>query len=90
MALERRTIVNQIEVNEFGTVQVRFAIQIVDGDNVIHSRWHRTAVDLTGDVDQQLAAVNAHMDEMGEARVSDKDIDRIKRFHDLSVELNGE
>lgn len=78
MALEKRTTVNQIEITESGTIQVRIAKRVVDGDQVFSSEWHRTAFDPTTDIDAQMAAVNAHLAQMGWPAVPDADTQKIK------------
>lgn len=70
--LSRRTVIDQIEIRpQEGTVQLRLAKQILDGDQVISQQWHRTAFDASADVDGQLAVVNAHLEKMGEATVAE-------------------
>lgn len=77
--IEKKTIVDQIEVTQGGHVQIRFAVQLVEDGKVIDSKWHRTSVVPGGDVDAQIAVVNAHLESMGKARVIDTPgVDRIK------------
>jgi hypothetical protein len=61
MAIETRANVNQIEVLADGHIQVRFALELADSGKVIDRTWHRTTVEPGGDVDAQIAAVNAHL-----------------------------
>lgn len=76
--ISKQTIVDQIEIRRDGTMQVRFAVQVVEDGNVLSSDWHRTAFDPSTDVDQQMAAVNAHLESMGRAAVEDAEIDRVR------------
>jgi len=78
--INKRTAVDQIEVTRNGTIQVRIALEVVDGSNIIAHKWHRTAIEAGGDVDAQMAAVNAHItsEPMNEQPVSAADIARIK------------
>ena len=78
MALEKRTSVNQIEITESGTIQVRIAKRVVDGDQVFSSEWHRTVFDPITDIDAQMAAVNAHLAQMGWPEVPAADTQKIK------------
>lgn len=89
MAITQESVVNQIEVTENNSVQVRIAIRVLNGTEVISSRWHRTAFDMTGNftVDEQMAAVNEHLASMGEAPVGPGDIARVAAFHQLAVDL---
>jgi hypothetical protein len=57
--IEKKTIVDQIEVTRSGHVQVRLALLLVEDGVEISSRWHRVVVEPGGDVDAAIAAVNA-------------------------------
>ena len=78
--LSKQTAVDQIEVTRNGTIQIRIALELTENGNVISSRWHRTAIEVGGDVDAQMAAVNAHItsEPMNEQPVTTSDIARIK------------
>lgn len=56
--IEKRSIVDQIEITRSGAVQVRFALLLVEDDKEIDSKWHRTVVNPGIDVDLQMGAVN--------------------------------
>lgn len=86
MTIERRTLVDQIEITPENTVQVRLALQLVEGEVVISSRWHRTSIPTGVAVELQIAAVNEHLALMGEAAVAQDATDRIKAFHDVAAE----
>ena len=78
--ISKNTVVDQIEVIRNGIIQVRIALEFVENGVVLSSRWHRTAIEVGGDVDAQMAAVNAHItsEPMNEQPVSAADIARIK------------
>jgi len=78
MAIEHRSTVDQIEIPRTGDVQVRFALEIVEGDKVHSRAWHRTTFVPGADIDQQMAFVNAHLALLGRAPVGQDDIERIK------------
>ncbi len=60
--MHKQTILDQIEITRDGTINLRFAKEIVDDDgSVIGSEWHRTAIPPGQDVDAQIAAVNEHL-----------------------------
>lgn len=83
--IERQSVVDQIEITRNGDVQVRLALQLVDGD-VVHSfKWHRTVVKAGTSAQLQMDAVNDHLVLIDEAQVSQADIDRVKAFCDLSA-----
>lgn len=65
MPLEKRITVNQIEIVAAGVLQMRLGKIIADGDKVFNSEWHRTSFEVGGDIPAQIAAVNAHLAEMG-------------------------
>lgn len=75
--LEKRTILDQIEVTRDGVLQIRLCKQIVDGETVLASEYHRTSVPPDGDCDAQFAAVNAHLVAMGCAAVSAEDWEQV-------------
>ncbi len=68
-------IIDQIEVTQNGTIQVRMHKLSSDGDNIGN---HRTAITPGGDVDAQIAAVNTHMATEGFASIPQTDVDRLK------------
>lgn len=56
--IEKKTIIDQIEVTRTGHVQIRFGILLIEDGVEISCNWHRTTVEPGGDVDAQIAAVN--------------------------------
>lgn len=84
--IERKSTVDQIEITALGPVQIRIALQIVDGDQVLSSKWHRTLIEHPSLAQAQMDAVNEHLTtQMGESAISQEDIDRIKAFCELSA-----
>src|SRR5262245_38688239 len=59
MALSKRTIIDQIEVTEGGTLQIRFALLVEEDGNELSRAYHRTTVEPGQDLDTTLAAVEA-------------------------------
>jgi len=60
--MKKQTIIDQIEITRDGTIQVRFAKQVVDDDGtVLNSAYHRTAFPPGHDIDAQMAAVNENL-----------------------------
>jgi hypothetical protein len=80
MAIERKSVVDQLEFPRAGGVQVRFALLIVDGDEEISSSWHRTYIPEGMDPALQIAAVNEHLAQMGAAQIDAADIARVAAF----------
>lgn len=80
MAIKRKTIIDQLEYNCNGTVSVRLALQLAEGDQVISSKWHRTVIPAGIPACLQMAEVNTHLHAMGEERLPNKEILRIEKF----------
>jgi hypothetical protein len=83
MGLERRTVIDQIEIRRDGTVQVRLAKQVVDGEDVLRSDYHRIGVEPGADLESHLPLVNAHLTTLGEAVVEETEWDRVRRVVSL-------
>ena len=71
----KQLIIDQIEVTQNGTVQVRMHKLSSDGDMIGN---HRTAIEPGGDIDAQMAAVNTHMATENFAPIPQADTDRLK------------
>jgi hypothetical protein len=84
--IERKSVVNQIEITLDNTVQVQIGLRIVDGGVVVNNRWHRTVLPkgIENGAQLQMNAVNEHLVSMGELPVSQADIDRIVAFNTLA------
>ena len=76
--IEKQTIIDQIEITRSGHVQIRFGLLLVEDGNEISCAWHRTAVEPGGDVDAQIAAVNAHLAQMGKMPCPASETARVK------------
>jgi hypothetical protein len=86
--LERKSILDQIEITREGALQVRIGLLIVDGDKELSCKWHRFCLPADADIPadalaQQMAAVNTHLAAMGEAQVGQRCIDRMAAAHNL-------
>lgn len=75
--IERKTVLDQIEITRGGRIQVRIGLLLIDGDDEIDRKWHRTAIEPNSDAVLQMEAVNSHLDQMGRPPVSPEDIARI-------------
>lgn len=76
--LTKVTVVEQLEIKEDGTIQIRMEKRVMDGENIVSRQYHRTAVERDGDIDSLMDLVNTHLEAMGEERVSAGEITRIK------------
>lgn len=63
--MEKRTVIDQIEVTRDGYLNLRMAKEVIDddGETVISSGWHRTTMPPGHDIDAQMAVVNKHLEE---------------------------
>jgi len=86
MTIERKSIVDQIEITRSGMVQIRFALLLLEDGKEVASRFHRTAFDPSiKDAGQlQMYAVNIHLVEMGEKPVGQEDIDKVLKHASLT------
>lgn len=80
----KKTILDQIEVTKDGHIQIRMRKQVIDGDSVFDFGFHRTFVECGGDVDKQMALVNAHLAQMGFGVISAKEIAEIKQHAQIA------
>jgi hypothetical protein len=89
MNIERRTVLDQIEIKRDGTVQLRLAKQIVDGETVLTSEYHRTTFEPGTHLDAAIPVIEAHLTELGAALVSSDEWARVRRVvtmeHTLDV-----
>lgn len=63
--IEKRTIIDQIEIARSGHIQIRFGLLLVEDGTEISCQWHRTSIEPGGDVDATIAAVNADITTRG-------------------------
>jgi hypothetical protein len=76
--IKKQTIIDRIEITRTGHIQIRFELLIVENGTEIASTWHRTSIEPGGNVDFQLAAVNAHLQAMGKLPIENAEIPRLK------------
>lgn len=89
MALERVTMVDKIDLDPVGDMHIRLMLMVVDGDNVVAHRYHRTTVAAGVSVADQFALVNTHLASMGELPVSAADIARVVGVRACDNDLPG-
>lgn len=82
--IEKKTVLDQIEITSSGAIQIRIGLLLVEDGNVIDTKWHRSAIEPGGDIDAQMSAVNAHLEQMGKLPVGAEDIARIKSHADVA------
>lgn len=77
--MEKKTTLNQIEITDIGFLQIRIALEIVDGA-IVHSRkWHRSSCPPGWDIDGWIAMVNRSLQEdLNYPGIGAEDVARIK------------
>ncbi len=92
----KKANLHSITVTPEGHLEVKMAKSVdVDGENILLG-WHRTVVEVGGDSDAQMAAVNSHLMEMGFSAVPEQELidvkahaaiaakpEKVKAFRDL-------
>jgi hypothetical protein len=68
--IEKKTVIDQIEVTSDAHVNIRFAIQVVEGDHVFSSTWHRVSIEPGADVEAILDLVDADITARPELRAT--------------------
>lgn len=69
--IEKKTILDQIEITRDGNIQVRFALLILEDGEEISSAWHRTSISPGREAVAQIEAVNIHLKQMNKAPIED-------------------
>jgi len=65
MALDKRAVVESVTMMPNGTISVRFAKQVIDGDSVIASEWHRLIIAPSENIPNAIIAANADLTASG-------------------------
>ena len=69
----KKSVIERIEILAGGSIQVRFAKLIVDGDKIVGCpQWHRSVLDPGTELEPLLIAVNNHLEQMAEARCGEQ------------------
>lgn len=81
----RKTVLDQPELHRSGQLRIRMALLLVEDDAELSCAWHRTAIELDGDVQATMDFVNAHLAAMETPMppLAQEEIDFIKACHDL-------
>ena len=73
--LGKRTVLDHVDIHPDGLIFIRFAKQSASG---AFEDWHRTSLSPGDDVDSQMGAVSASLEEMGYGPVSQSEVNAIK------------
>lgn len=83
MDIERKTIIDQIEIGRLRVIGVRFALLLIEDGIETDCKWHRTAIEPGGDVEATIAAVNANLADMKRPAVETDRITELKAIAGL-------
>lgn len=62
MTMKKQTVTDQIEITRDGSIQLRFAKEILDDDGtVISSGWHRAVLAPGDDIDELMTRINENL-----------------------------
>jgi len=76
--LEKRTVVDRIEVDRDGVMCIRLTKEVLEDGNIIASTYHRTLIEPGASIDDQMATVNADLVGLNAAEATASDIGRLK------------
>lgn len=79
MTIQRMTVLDQIECTGAGVVQIRFNKLLLENGVVLASQYHRCSLAPGENVDAVIAVVNAHLEQMGAAKVEDSEWGRVRK-----------
>jgi len=85
--IERKTVVELIEIPREGGIQVRMAFLLVEDGRESFEAWHRSAVPEGVSLPEQFQFIQDHLVEMGKAPLLQEDIDRAAMFYELATSL---
>ncbi len=80
----KQSIIKRIEILQDKSIQILIGKQVVDGDDILVNDNHRTAIMPLGDVEAQMAAVNANLATLKFPAVSNEDIASIRAQADTA------
>lgn len=75
--IERKTVLDKIEINRDGSISLRLGLLLVEGDNEIACNWHRVNLPSETDIGIFLNEVNQNLIARGEKPISEEGITRI-------------
>lgn len=77
--MEKKTVVDQIEITRNGTVQVRLRKVLVNDDGTLDDLgYHRSVIPPGTDPDEQMALVNTHLEQMKMGRVASSELGNVR------------
>ena len=89
MTIERKTMLDKVELDKSGAVSIRLALMLVEGDQVLSTQYHRLAIDIYGDVVEQMGEVVAHLASMGYPPLPESALGLLRSGHQLIKDYLG-
>lgn len=87
--IERKTMLDQVELTRNGAVNIRLALCLVEGDVELHTTYHRVSIDINGDVVAQMAEVVTHLGEQGFPPLPESALQLLRSGHQLIKDYLG-
>lgn len=87
--IERKTMLDQVELTRSGSVNLRLALLLVEGDVELHTQFHRVSIDISGDVVAQMAVVVEHLASMGYPPLPEPALQLLRSGHQLIKDYLG-
>jgi hypothetical protein len=75
--IEKKTVIDRIEVDRFGFLHVRFGLLLVEDGVECGCTWHRSGVEPGGSVDAMIATVNNDITTRPALRAAPIDMGRV-------------
>lgn len=89
MTIERKTMLDKVELDKSGAVSIRLALMLVEGDQVLSTKYHRLAIDIYGDVVEQMGGVVEHLARDGYPPLPESALGLLRSGHQLIKDYLG-
>ena len=87
--IEQRTMLDRVELGRDGSVSMRLALIIENDGQVLSTQYHRLALDIYGDVVEQMGGVVAHLASMGYPPLPESALGLLRSGHQLIKDYLG-
>lgn len=87
--IEQKTMLDRVELARDGSVSMRLALIIENDGQVLSTQYHRLAIDIYGDVVEQMGDVVAHLASMGYPPLPESALVLLRSGHQLIKDYLG-
>lgn len=87
--IEQKTMLDRVELARDGSVSMRLALIIENDGQVLSTQYHRLAIDIYGDVVEQMGGVVAHLASMGYPPLPESALGLLRSGHQLIKDYLG-